>query len=73
MPEAQFARKFIASFAFTIESIFFGIATLCLFGMLNWIYTWYDPGKDTPDSLSEQFLGLYLGGSGTEDTGEVEA
>jgi AcrR family transcriptional regulator len=48
------------------------IAALCLFGMLNWIYTWYDPGKDTPDSLSEQLLGLYLGGIGSEDKGEVE-
>jgi len=37
-------------------------ATLCLFGMLNWVYTWYDPGKDTPDSLSEQLLRLYLYG-----------
>ncbi len=37
-------------------------ATLCLFGMLNWVYTWYDPGKDTPESLSEQLLRLYLHG-----------
>ena len=48
------------------------IAALCLFGMLNWIYTWYDPGKDTADSLSEQLLGLYLGGIGSKDTGEVK-
>lgn len=37
-------------------------ATLCLFGMLNWVYTWYDPGKDTPDSLAEQLMLLYLYG-----------
>ncbi len=39
-------------------------ATLCLFGMLNWVYTWYDPAKDTAESLSRQFLELYLGGIG---------
>jgi TetR/AcrR family transcriptional regulator, cholesterol catabolism regulator len=39
-------------------------ATLCLFGMLNWVYTWYDPAKDTSESLCRQFLELYLGGVG---------
>jgi len=37
-------------------------ATLCLFGMLNWVYTWYDPEKDTPHSLAVQLLQLYLHG-----------
>jgi len=30
LPEAQFTWKFIASLAFTVESVFFGIATLRL-------------------------------------------
>jgi AcrR family transcriptional regulator len=47
-------------------------ATLCLFGMLNWVYTWYDSAKDTPDSLSEKLLRLYLGGVLSEVAGEVE-
>jgi AcrR family transcriptional regulator len=41
-------------------------ATLCLFGMLNWVYTWYEPAKDTPESLCEKLLALYLGGVRSE-------
>ena len=48
------------------------LAALSLFGMMNWIYTWYKPGQD-PDArecarqMSEIFLhGLYRGGSGNK-------
>lgn len=44
------------------------VATMNLFGMLNWLYRWYEPGKDrTPAGLanliSAQFLGGILGAS----------
>ena len=46
------------------------LAALSLFGMMNWIYTWYKPGRD-PDArdcarqMSEIFLhGLYRGITG---------
>ena len=46
------------------------LAVLSLFGMMNWIYTWYKSGRD-PDArdcarqMSEIFLhGLYRDGSG---------
>jgi TetR/AcrR family transcriptional regulator, cholesterol catabolism regulator len=38
-------------------------ATFALFGMLNWIYNWYDPERDVPVSeLAEQMSRLFLGG-----------
>ena len=39
------------------------LAMLSLFGMMNWIYTWYNPRKD-PDAeaLAEQMAELFLGG-----------
>jgi AcrR family transcriptional regulator len=34
-----------------------------LFGMMNWIYTWYDPeGAIAPGALAEQFTELFLHG-----------
>jgi len=34
-----------------------------LFGMMNWIYTWYDPdGAIAPDTLARQFTELFLHG-----------
>jgi AcrR family transcriptional regulator len=39
------------------------VATYALFGMLNWIYNWYDPvGPVSPDALAEQFATIYLHG-----------
>jgi len=53
------------------------LAVLSLFGMMNWIYTWYKPGCD-PDApgcarqMSEIFLhGLYKGRRGGETLTEV--
>ena len=39
------------------------VATFALFGMMNWIYTWYHPRRDLPFSqLIEQMLRLYFFG-----------
>lgn len=39
------------------------VATFSLFGMLNWIYTWYRPDRDVPVSeLAEDMSQLFLGG-----------
>lgn len=38
-------------------------AAYALFGMMNWIYNWYDPaGPINPDRLAEILTRLYLGG-----------
>lgn len=38
-------------------------ATFALFGMMNWIYTWYSPERDLPvDELEEEILHLFLHG-----------
>jgi len=38
-------------------------ATFALFGMMNWIYTWYQPRRDLPFAqLIEQMLRLYFFG-----------
>lgn len=39
------------------------LATLNLFGMLNWIYMWYEPKKNvTPAMLAEEIYNLFLNG-----------
>jgi len=39
------------------------IAAYALFGMMNWIYTWYHPsGPITPDALADRFAQLFLSG-----------
>jgi TetR/AcrR family transcriptional regulator len=38
-------------------------ATMCLFGMINWIYTWYRPERDgDPDALARFMTGVLLHG-----------
>jgi AcrR family transcriptional regulator len=38
-------------------------AAYALFGMMNWIYTWYDPaGPIPPPALAEQFAQIFLQG-----------
>lgn len=42
------------------------LAALALFGMMNWIYTWYDPEKsrgteEVADAMADIFLRGYLG------------
>ena len=39
------------------------VAAYALFGMMNWIYTWYDPaGPVSPQALADQFTRLFLTG-----------
>jgi AcrR family transcriptional regulator len=39
------------------------VATFALFGMMNWIYTWYQPKRDLPlGQLIEQMLRIYFFG-----------
>jgi AcrR family transcriptional regulator len=39
------------------------VATFSLFGMLNWLYTWYRPDRDVPvDELAEEMSRLFLRG-----------
>lgn|GEM_PF-905899 len=39
------------------------VATYALFGMMNWIYTWYRPGgRITPDHLADELADLFLNG-----------
>jgi TetR/AcrR family transcriptional regulator, cholesterol catabolism regulator len=41
------------------------VAAYALFGMMNWIYNWYDPaGPVRPKELSRQFAELFLHGLG---------
>jgi len=48
------------------------VATFSLFGMMNWIYTWYQPKRDLPlRQLSEQMLRIYF--FGLLQGGAVEA
>ena len=50
------------------------VATFALFGMMNWIYTWYRPGKDVSvDRLSSTILQIFLGGVGTPHPVESHA
>jgi TetR/AcrR family transcriptional regulator, cholesterol catabolism regulator len=53
------------------------VATFALFGMLNWIYNWYHPGRDVPvEELAEDMSALFLRGyvaaaTGAPDTEEA--
>jgi AcrR family transcriptional regulator len=48
------------------------VATFSLFGMMNWIYTWYQPKRDLPlPQLMEQMLRIYF--FGVLKGGAVEA
>lgn len=39
------------------------VATFSLFGMMNWIYTWYNPKRDAPlPELIDQLLRIYFFG-----------
>jgi len=51
------------------------LAVFALFGMLNWIYNWYRPGRDIPidemvDGMVHLFLNGYLGGAVPALSGE---
>jgi hypothetical protein len=39
------------------------VSTFSLFGMMNWLYNWYRPGRDVPvDRLADEMSRLFLGG-----------
>jgi TetR/AcrR family transcriptional regulator len=39
------------------------VATMCLFGMMNWIYTWYDPERDgDPEDLARRMTQVLMHG-----------
>ncbi len=56
----------------SIKGVNLRIATFALFGMMNWIYTWYQPKRDMPfPELIEQMLRIYF--FGVLKGGTVEA
>ncbi len=45
------------------RSVDLRIATFSLFGMMNWIYTWYRPDRDGPvEALTDEMTRLFFGG-----------
>jgi AcrR family transcriptional regulator len=49
------------------------LATFSLFGMLNWIYTWYRPGRDpSAEALAREMSGLFLRGFLSAGLGDEE-
>ncbi|MHC4960126.1 MAG: TetR/AcrR family transcriptional regulator [Planctomycetota bacterium] len=39
------------------------VATFLLFGMMNWLYTWYDPERDgSSDDIADHVVAIFLGG-----------
>jgi AcrR family transcriptional regulator len=58
-----------------VEGLDLRVATFSLFGMMNWIYNWYNPRKDLDvaalsQNITRLFLSGFLGESGAElDTG----
>jgi len=45
------------------------VATMSLFGMLNWLYRWYSPGVErSPSGLAQQILRIFLQGIGGSPT-----
>lgn len=52
------------------------VAVYSLFGMMNWIYNWYHPGRDVPvEELAEDMCQLFLRGylSGVAERSEAVA
>ena len=48
------------------------VAAYALFGMMNWIYTWYDPaGRIKPAQLAEQFSEMFLHGITSSTTSAI--
>ncbi len=46
-----------------VEGVDIRVATFSLFGMMNWIYNWYDPRKDVDVAgLSQNMTRLFLSG-----------
>jgi AcrR family transcriptional regulator len=62
----KLARRILQEVQDTSESkqpVDLTVATYALFGMMNWIYNWYDPeGKLKVHDLAQQLTQLFLGG-----------
>jgi TetR/AcrR family transcriptional regulator, cholesterol catabolism regulator len=62
----KLARRILQEVQNTSESkqpVDLTVATYALFGMMNWIYNWYDPeGKLKVHDLAQQLTQLFLGG-----------
>ena len=57
------ASAIIAEIAGNEPAIDLRVATFSLFGMMNWIYNWYRPGRDIPvDELADDITRLFLTG-----------
>jgi AcrR family transcriptional regulator len=72
----EMARSIVARIVGTGEAqeLDARVATMSLFGTLNWLYRWYDPKKDRSPSglanqISTQFLQGVLGVSGVRAAG----
>jgi TetR/AcrR family transcriptional regulator, cholesterol catabolism regulator len=51
------------------QSLDLTVSTYALFGMMNWIYNWYDPtGKLSVSDLAQNLTQLFLGGFLTESS-----
>jgi TetR/AcrR family transcriptional regulator, cholesterol catabolism regulator len=49
-------------------------AVMCLFGMINWVYTWYNPRVDRPAiQLAQEMGDLFLRGASCSDTTHLPA
>ena len=45
------------------DAVPLGVVTFALFGMINWIYTWYDPDRNVPvERLADHLYKLFVGG-----------
>jgi AcrR family transcriptional regulator len=64
-------RRYVELMVQTLEAVDPGassavparVAAYALFGMMNWIYTWYDvQGSISPDELARHFTEIYLQG-----------
>jgi AcrR family transcriptional regulator len=44
------------------DAVPLNVAVSALFGMVNWVYTWYRPGSVPVDRLAEQLYRLFVGG-----------
>jgi len=39
-----------------------GVAVFVLFGMMNWLYTWYDPDRETAEGVARHVATIFLDG-----------
>jgi AcrR family transcriptional regulator len=71
---AKLAREILSELRDTRQSkhsIDLTVATYALFGMMNWIYNWYDPrGKLKVADLADNLLKLFLNGFLANGTGQ---